>query len=151
MKNELEITLQNRKNLLAILEATPKEDLVRIPKGFRNNILWNIAHVVVTQQILVYKFSGLPMRVSDDLVNKFMKGTVPDGRVTDTQLKQITDVLVSTIAWTKEDYEDGIFKDFKPYTTSAKVTLNDVNDAISFNNFHEGIHLGSIFALKKML
>jgi len=151
LKNELEITLQNRKNLLAILESTPKEDLLKIPQGFRNNIWWNIAHVVVTQQILTYKFSGLPMRVSDGLVDKFMKGTVPDGTATDAEIKQITEVLVSTIERTKEDYAAGLFKDFKPYTTSAKVTLTDVSYAISFNNFHEGIHLGSIFALRKML
>ena len=151
MKNELGITLQNRKNLLAILENTPKEDLLRIPKEFRNNIWWNIAHVVVTQQILVYKFSGVPMLVSEELAAKFMKGTVPDGAASDDEIAQITGVLVSTIERTQEDYEAGRFKDFKPYTTSAKVTLNNVQDAISFNNFHEGIHLGSIFALKKML
>lgn len=151
MKNELGITLQNRKNLLAILETTSKEDLLRIPKEFRNNIWWNIAHVVVTQQILVYKFSGVPMLVSEELVAKFMKGTVPDGTATDSEMEQIANALVSTIERTQEDYAAGHFKDFKPYTTSAKVTLNNVHDAISFNNFHEGIHLGSIFALRKML
>lgn len=151
MKNELEITLQNRRNLLEILKNTSKADLLRIPKEFRNNIWWNIAHVVVTQQILVYKFSGIPMLVSEELVTKFMKGTVPDGTATDGEIKQIKDVLVSTIERTKEDYDTGLFQDFKPYTTSAKVTLSNVEDAISFNNFHEGIHLGSIFALRKML
>jgi len=151
LKNELAITLQNRKNLLAILESTPREDLLRIPQQFRNNIWWNIAHVVVTQQLLVYKFSGVPMLVSDELVAKYMKGTIPDGSATATEMKQITDVLVSIIERTTEDYESGLFKEFKPYTTSAKVSLNNVEDAIRFNNFHEGIHLGSILALKKMV
>ena len=151
MKNELGITLQNRKNLLAILENTPKYDLLKIPEGFNNNIWWNIAHVVVTQQILVYKFSGVPMKVSDELVSKFMKGTTPDGTATDDEIQKIKEVLVSTIEWTAKDYEAGLFKGFKSYTTSAKVTLNNVQDAISFNNFHEGIHLGSIFALRKMV
>jgi hypothetical protein len=151
LKNELAITLQNRKNLLAILENTPREDLLCIPPQFRNNIWWNIAHVVVTQQLLVYKFSGVPMRISSELVTKYMKGTVPDGTATNTEIKEISDVLVSIIEGTKEDYELGLFKEFKPYTTSAKVTLNNVEDAIRFNNFHEGIHLGSIFALRKML
>jgi hypothetical protein len=151
LKNELEITLQNRKNLIAILENTSKENLLKIPEGFSNNIWWNIAHVVVTQQILVYKFSGAAMLVPTKLVEKFMKGTVPDGTATDTEIKQISEVLVSTIEQTQEDYDAGLFKNFKPYTTSAKVTLSNVQDAISFNNFHEGIHLGSIFALRKMI
>jgi hypothetical protein len=151
LKNELAITLQNRKNLLEILENTPREDLLRIPPQFRNNIWWNIAHVVVTQQLLVYKFSGVPMLVSGELVAKYMKGTVPDGTATATEIKEISDVLVSSIEGTMEDYESGLFKEFKPYTTSAKVTLSNVEDAICFNNFHEGIHLGAIFALRKML
>jgi len=150
LKNELAITLQNRKNLLSILESTPREDLLLIPQQFRNNIWWNIAHIVVTQQLLVYKFSGVPMLVSDELVAKYMKGTVPDGSATETEMKQISDVLVSIIERTTEDYESGLFKEFKAYTTSAKVSLNNVEDAIRFNNFHEGIHLGSILALKKM-
>lgn len=151
MKNELAITLQNRKNLLSILESTPREDLLLIPQQFRNNIWWNIAHIVVTQQLLVYKFSGVPMLVSDELVAKYMKGTVPDGSATETEMKQISDVLVSIIERTTEDYESRLFKEFKAYTTSAKVSLNNVEDAIRFNNFHEGIHLGSILALKKMV
>ena len=151
MKNILEITLQNRKNLYAILEQTPKEDLLKIPQGFRNNIWWNIAHVVVTQQVLIYKFSGLQMRVSDELVDKFKKGTVPDGTATDEEMKTVANLLLSTIQWTQEDYDAGLFKDFNEYTTSAKVTLRSIEDAMPFNLFHEGLHLGSIFALRKML
>ena len=70
LENAFEVTLQNRKRLYKFLKETPKEVLLQIPKGFRNNIWWNIAHVVVTQQLLVYKFSGQPMRVNDALVEK---------------------------------------------------------------------------------
>jgi hypothetical protein len=31
------------------------------------------------------------------------------------------------------------------------VTLNNVSDAMAFNLVHEGIHIGSIIALKKAL
>jgi len=151
MKNQLEITLQNRKNLRAILENTAKEDLLKIPKGFRNNIWWNIAHVVVTQQLLVYKFSGLQLLIPEALVDKFKKGSVPDGAATDEEIKIISELLTSTILQTLEDYEAGLFKNYNEYTTSAKVTLRSAQDATDFNIFHEGIHLGSILALRKVL
>lgn len=149
MEKLFDITLKNRKILYKFLTNTPREQLLNIPEGFRNNIWWNIAHVVVTQQLLVYKFSGLPMRVSDELVDKFKKGTVPDGTATDEEIDEITGFLFSTIEWTQEDYEKGKFKSFSEYTTSVDITLSSVEDAIAFNAFHEGIHLGSILALLK--
>lgn len=151
MKSLLEITLQNRRNLYAILERMPKEELLKIPNGFRNNIWWNIAHVVVTQQLLVYKLSGLPMRIPNELVEKYKKGTVPDGTATDDEIKMVSGFLLSTIEWTQADFENGLFTAFNEYPTSAKVTLKNVEDAINFNLFHEGLHLGAILSLKKIM
>lgn len=150
MKNLLDITLQNRRNLYNILENTPKEELLKIPDGFRNNIWWNIAHVVVTQQLLVYKMSGLEMRVPQELVDKFRKGTVPDGTATDEEIKMVAGFLLSTIEWTQEDLENGLFQSYNEYTTSVKVTLRNVEDALAFNLFHEGLHLGTILSFKKI-
>jgi len=35
--------------------------------------------------------------------------------------------------------------------TTPKIPLNNVEDAIAFNVFHEGIHTGSILALAKAI
>jgi hypothetical protein len=43
------------------------DQLNTIPEGYSNNLIWNIAHIVV-QQMLVYKLSGLPMMISDEMV-----------------------------------------------------------------------------------
>jgi hypothetical protein len=146
-KNLFEITLQNRRNLHSILTKTQKEKLLKIPEGFNNNIFWNIAHTVVTQQILQYKFSGLQMRVPDELVTKFMKGTTPDGTATDEEIMMVADFLISTIEWLKEDYDTDLFQNYQEYTTSARVTLKNIDDAIAFNLFHEGLHIGTIILL----
>ncbi|TVZ15889.1 DinB family protein [Maribacter sp. MAR_2009_72] len=151
VENLLEITLQNRKNLHKVLTNTPKEKLLAIPEGFNNNIFWNIAHTVVTQQLLCYKFSGLQMRVPKELVDKFMKGTVPDGTASDEEIIMVADFLISTVEWIKEDYDTQLFKEYKEYTTSAKFTLRKVEDAIGFNLFHEGLHANTITLLLKHL
>ncbi len=151
MENIFDTTLQNRKLLYKILDNTPKEQLLEIPTGFRNNIWWNIAHVVATQQILVYKFSGLQARIPEQFIEKFKKGTVPDGTATDEEIKKIADFLISTAEWAKQDHENGLFQEFNEYTTSVKVTLRNVEDAMTFNVFHEGIHLGTILGLQKVV
>ena len=150
MEKLFNITLQNRKILFKFLNNTPREQLLKIPDGFRNNIWWNIAHVIVTQQLLIYKLSGLPMKISDELVDKFKKGTVPDGTATDEEIEIMTGFLFSTIEWMQEDYENGLFKNYNEYATSVNITLSSVEDAIAFNLFHEGLHLGSILALLKI-
>lgn len=149
MKIVLEQTLQIRKGFYSILKNTPREELLKIPNGFNNNIWWNIAHVVSTQQGLVYGLSGLQLRIPLELKDKFKKGTVPDGTATDEEIKMISAFLFSTIEWSMEDYESGLFTNYSEYTTTAKVTLKNVDDAIAFNFFHEGLHLGSVFALQR--
>lgn len=147
MEKIFDATLQNRKLLYNILKNTPKDKLLEIPKNFNNNIWWNIAHVVVTQQLLVYKFSGLPMLVDGNLVDKYKKGTKPDGAPTDKEIESIKKLLFFTLEQTEADYNAGKFIEYNEYTTSANVTLSSADDALSFNLFHEGIHLGSILAL----
>ncbi len=149
MEYILNIAQQNRKILYKFLTETPKESLLKIPENFNNNIWWNIAHVVITQQLLVYKFSNLPMMVDEKMVEKFKKGSIPDGMVTDEEIQQIKTLLFSTLEKTELDYKAGKFTDYKTYTTSVNITLNNVEEAMKFNNFHEGLHLGAILALKR--
>ena len=151
METAFDITLQNRKILYKFLKETPREQLLRIPEGYRNNIWWNIAHVVVTQQLLVYKLGGQEMRVDNALIEKFKKGTVPDGTATDAEIDLVTRLLFDTEKWAREDYAKGIFKTYNEYTTSVNITLRNVEDAILFNVYHEGMHLGAILALLKAL
>jgi hypothetical protein len=146
-----DITLQNRKILYKILKRTPREVLFEIPEGYRNNIWWNIAHVIATQQILVYKFSNLPTRIDDSLVQKFRKGTLPDTIPTDEEIDHIAAFLFSTAEWVQQDYENGVFKMYNNYETSTKVTLRNVEDALAFNLYHEGLHLGVILSFEKIL
>lgn len=145
------ITLKNRKILYRYLTKLSGEALFTIPKGFNNNIWWNITHVVVTQQKLVYGLSNLPLHISLEWVEKYQKGTAPKGNPSEVEVEEIKKLLFELPEQTIKDYQNGIFKGFKPYMTSPKVELNSVEDAIAFNVFHEGLHLGSIMALARVV
>lgn len=149
MKNVLEQSLQIRKGFYHVLKNIPREELLKIPNGYNNNIWWNIAHVVSTQQGLVYGLGGLQLQIPQELKDKFRKGTVPDGKATDEEIELVKKLLFSTVEKTIEDYDKGLFSSYNEYTTSANVTLKNVDDAIAFNFFHEGLHYGSILALQK--
>lgn len=136
---------------MQILKQTPREQLARIPKGFNNNIWWNIAHVVVTQQLLLYALSDLPMGVDEALVKKYRKGSFPEGTLTEEEVQQMERLLLSTLEQAQRDFSEGKFKTFGEYTTSVGVTLRSAEDALAFDVFHEGLHLGVIMSLKKVV
>lgn len=146
-----DITLKNRKLLEAFIENNSLEVLNKVPEGFNNNIIWNIAHTIVTQQLLVYKLSGLSSVLSDEMIEAYRKGTKTERNLTQPEVDEIKSLLFSTIIKTKEDYSNKLFKTYNEYTVSTKSTLTNVEEAIGFNNFHEGIHLGYILALKRAL
>ncbi len=146
-----DIAIKNRKLLKSFIENHTLEELNKVPEGFNNNIIWNIAHTIVTQQLLVYKLSGLPMVLSDEMVAAFKKGTKTEIDLSQAAVDTIKGLLFSTIEKTKEDYENKIFQTYNQYTVTTKSTLSNVEEAIEFNNFHEGIHLGYILALRKSL
>jgi len=125
------------------------EQLNKIPAGFNNNIIWNLGHVVVTQQLLVYKLSGNQVKINEELIDKYRKGTKPEGEVAAAEISMIQDYLLSTSKQCAEDYHAGILKDYNPYMTSYGYEIKSVADALAFNNVHESMHLGTIIALDK--
>jgi hypothetical protein len=151
MQPTFDITTTSRKIVSQFLENHTLEQLNKIPEGFKNNLIWNIAHIVVTQQLLVYKFSGLPMIVSEELVQKYMKGTKPEHNATNAEVDEIRSLLLKTINQTKEDFDNKIFKSYQEYPTSTGFTLKSAEDAMSFNNFHEGLHIGIMMSIRKFL
>ncbi len=136
---------------LSVLDKTPEEELFVIPKTHNNHLFWNIAHALVTEQALVYKLSNLKPRLDEALITKYSKGTFPEGEANSKDVKVVRETLPLTPKWIREDYEKGIFKEFNSYTTSAGVTLSSVEDAIQFNQFHLGLHFGTLLSLQKLV
>ena len=151
MNATLELTRTSRLILSQILPNYTLAQLNKIPPGYSNNLIWNIAHVIVVQQMLVYGLSGLPMKISNEMVEKYKKGSKPEQDATQEEVDDIQSLLLTTIDQTATDIENDAFKTFKEYPTSTGFTLKNAQDAMSFNNFHEGIHLGVIFSIRKFV
>jgi len=151
MTNQFYIQKENRKIVATILDKYTDEQLNKIPKGFKNNLIWNIAHLLVTQQLLTYALAGLDCLVSKEMIKKFGKGSFPQTSIKRNEINTIKEQLIPIIEKSEDDYKKGLLSNFKPYTTSLGNTLNTIEDAIQFATFHEGIHLGIILSLKKLV
>ena len=73
----------SRRIYLSYFENYSLDQLNNIPNGFNNNLIWNIGHIVVTQQKLIYRGSDLQGYISDELFKKYQSRTKPTESVLD--------------------------------------------------------------------
>lgn len=152
MSYSLEILKATRKNIIRDIENLSIEQFNIIPNGFNNNIIWNVAHLVATQQLLVYGFSGTPFVVPQELIDLYRKGTAPTAVVDKEQIEEYKSLLISTIEQMDKDYKNGVLgENYRAYTTSYGMTLSSVEEAIEFNNVHDAMHYGMIKMMLRMV
>jgi len=151
MKTQFDILRKSRQLTLKAINGLTLEQIHTIPNGFKNNIAWNVAHLVVTQQLLQYKLSGLDCLVPDELIEAHRKGTFPTTSFTEEEFEEVTDLLAGLPDTLEEDFNEGIFENYNSYETSTGFVLDSIETAVNFNNYHEGLHLGIILAIKKLV
>ena len=151
MDTEFKITHTSREIYNRYFESFTLEQLNKIPDGCSNNLIWNIGHIMVSQQILVYTGAGLPVNVSEELIALYRRGSRPERDVTQAEADAVKALLFSTIEKTEDDYRNGIFTTYNARKSELGFDLSSVEDAIAFNNYHEGIHLGIMMQIRKKL
>ena len=151
MKTQFDILKKSRELTFKAIDGLTLEQLHTIPVGFKNNKAWNVAHLVVSQQLLHYKLSELDCLVPDELIDENRKGTFPTRKFSEEELEEVMDLFLGLPDTLEEDFNEGIFKKFITYETSTGFVLDSFEKALHFNNYHEGIHLGIILSLKKLV
>ncbi len=139
---------QIRTRIAELVESMPRDRLFEIPEGFTNNIAWHAAHAVVTQQLLVYGLSDVDFAISQGLIERYRKGTT-GVEATPESFDEAMEYLMLAPVDLRRRYAAGEFTTFREYQTSAGIDLASFEDAILFNNIHEGIHLGYMMGVRK--
>jgi|SRR5690606_29537767 hypothetical protein len=151
MESLLKAWKSGRKLLLPFFDHYSAEQLNFIPVGFNNNLIWNLGHIIVAQQSLVYKGSNLPMHITEDIVELYKPGTKPTRTITAAEIAELKTLLISVIDQTESDLQKGIFTHYNERHTITGFHLASLQDALEFNNFHEGLHLGCMMSIRKFL
>lgn len=130
-----------RTKMRELLKGLSHEEAMTVPPGHRTSILWNIGHALVTQQLLTYLRSGLKPRIELDLMDHYAKGTDGSGaRAADIPV--IEESLLRTAFVLQDDVAAGRFSTYEGVHTSLDVHVGTIQEALAFNNVHEGLHLG---------
>jgi len=151
LDKQLDIMLQPRIKILSILEDFTLEQLNTIPAGFNNNVIWNLGHMIAAQQGVCYKRAGLDTWVDDAFFQAYKPDSKPNGSVDEQEFKKIKELLITSLDQLRMDYNNNLFTDYPAWTTRYGVEIGSIDDAIAFLPFHEGLHIGYIMAMRKLV
>lgn len=151
MKKEIEQLKKTRIYLLDLLKELSAEQLNEIPLGFNNNIIWNLGHLIVSQQALCYLRASLKPAVDEQYFNDYKPQTKPNLPIEEAEIKRIKTLFLSVLDKLEIDYDQGAFANYITFTTPYGVEITNIDDAIKFIPFHEGLHIGYIMAMKRLL
>jgi len=140
-----------RRTIAYILEKYPLSVLNRIPEGQSNNIVWNAAHLVSVQQLLINRRSGAPYTEAKELTANYKPGTKPEGDVDQAFVDNLRMRLIANAEEMEKMYNDGGYPFYESFQTRTKISLDSVEDAINFELFHNGLHLGYIMSYLNLL
>lgn len=122
-----------------------------IPTGFNNNLIWNIGHLVATEQRILYSRSGQIPLVSEEFFTKFQSGSRPSEHIEEVEINEIRKLLTYSIERFEQDRSNKLFTNYLSWSPSYGNTISNIEEAIPFLAFHEGLHLGCIKVYKKLL
>ncbi len=151
MHPQIETIRKTRTALLNLIQELSVEELNEIPAGFNNNIIWNVGHLVAAQHGVCYLRSGLKLPIDEKYFLPFKPETKPEHFVEAEDVDAIKKMLFSTLDKLETDYQLNLFAEYIPWTTRYGVDLKTIDDALNFLPFHEGMHLGYIMAMKRVV
>jgi hypothetical protein len=151
MLKSIEIVRKSRLTILNLVKDLSIEQLNHIPRGFNNNIIWNIAHLISAQQGTCYQRAGLNIIIDDKYYTPYRLGTKPEKFVDADEVAIIKELFLSTIDQLETDSQNNIFTNYTTWTTRYGLEVTSFTDAISLLPFHEGLHHGCIIAQKKLV
>tara|TARA_B110000879_G_scaffold37804_1_gene52768 strand:- start:1455 stop:1913 length:459 start_codon:yes stop_codon:yes gene_type:complete len=141
-----------RERILGSIEGLTFDQITKTPEGYNNSILWNFCHVAVTQHLLCFKLAGRDSIIPATLIEVYRKGTgSADIKTPKEDFEYFKSNYFKLIDLTEEEYKAGKLNEFNEYPTSYGVVLKNIEEAICFNNIHEGLHLGYLMAQKKLI
>ncbi|HTB51141.1 MAG TPA: DinB family protein [Ferruginibacter sp.] len=148
---QFEILKKTREYLLNDIKDLTTEQLNEIPAGFNNNIIWNLAHMLATQQGICYARAGMKLVIDQSLFDAYKPGTKPEKFVDANEIAEVKKLFIAMVDRLEIDYANNIFTNFTAFTNRYGFEHRHIDDSVNFVLYHEGLHFGIINAMKKMI
>ncbi|QQE75863.1 DinB family protein [Brevibacillus composti] len=120
-----------------------------VPEGFSNNLRWNLGHILLSQDALLYGPTGI--KVPSSYGALFSPGTKPaDWQGEVPSLETLSQQLQEQTARIKNDFADRLQEKLPtPFSLRGKAQIDTFGEMLLFTLYHEGMHSGIMSQLKK--
>ncbi|MGA9289138.1 MAG: DinB family protein [Anaerobacillus sp.] len=134
-----------RKATLKVMDSVTEEQADQQPEGFNNTIRWNFGHIYVVQNALIAKYGGKSIETPSRYFQLFGPGTKPaDWQGDIPSLDELKQKLEEHPVRLKEVLTGQLNDE----AAEAFLSLPTVGEILNFTLYHEGVHTGTIKALK---
>lgn len=134
---------------VAMLASIDEETADIIPENFNNNIRWNLGHILLCQDFLLFGPEGVQLPPAYGAL--FAPATKPANWQGDIpSLETLSAQLKEQSARIKEALQDRLNEPLpQPFQLGDKGTIYTYGEMLTFTLFHEGMHMGCISGLRK--
>lgn len=151
MNRQIDNIRKTRSYVIDQIKELSLEKINKVPHGFNNNIMWNVGHLVAAQQAICYVKGGLTPSIPEEAYADFKPGTRPDHFFDSDVEDEIKQLILSSLDVLQQDYQENAFKNFIPWTNRYGIALYNIDEAIQYLQFHEGLHVGVILSIRKLV
>ena len=141
----------SRGYLLQEIGGMTDEQMLEVPDGAVNNVLWNLGHIVHSHNGFTYGACGLDSEVPESYAGLFKGGTSPSDWESPPSIEEVMGHIKSSTEKTYTDYAAGKFDDYNAFELTPALKIRNIEDGLQFNCLHEGVHIGIIISLKRLI
>ena len=147
----LEQTQEIRKYLLMSTRDLSEEQILTVPPGFKNNILWNLGHAVTDNCFMLYPPTGKEMPLPDSYWTWFAPETSPADWSETPDVNEVLENASRVLDQLVADCTADRMEEYEPLELGDGTVLKNIAQAIAHCNFHEALHLGIILSMRKLV
>lgn len=137
-----------RGELLEMVAGVSEAESEIIPRGFNNNIRWNLGHIYVDQYIWIRTLTKEEIPVPLEFIEWFGYGSSPSRFNDETPtFSQLIPMLQQQPFTIQEKYKNRLEEKFAP----TEMGIHTIEQVLIRTIFHEGLHLSAIQAIKRQL
>jgi hypothetical protein len=141
MQEQLRLLEEKRKGILEFTKGFSFEQFNMIPKGHNNNIIWNMGHLLVFTDQVLYEQVGLPVPIYPISLDDFQMGSRPMALTPIEDITLIRNLLLDSISTFDTELAGANTQ------RSANKTVVASERLMNFLLYHEDTHFKKIMEI----